>query len=220
MVPISDERVACKTEDSKVIILDTTSEAILSTIQIGLTRYLLACNSKFQILTWDKDGSLCLSNRKTTFWEKRCCAETPLGRFSPAETFVFSYSEMGSDAGIVVLDAISGNTLHVLGTTCIAWLVPDYEFVSDEECVFVSKNCSKLHEEWCVQLFNVKSGDLLSSLPLSYLQGSERRTRDVHCVAASPCKRLIAIDKNYTKHGYELIQFRLPGVEESRKSKW
>ena len=58
MVPISDERVACATKERKVIILDTTSEEILSTIQIGLTSYLLACNSKFQILTRHKDGYL------------------------------------------------------------------------------------------------------------------------------------------------------------------
>ena len=70
MVPISDERVACATKESKVIILDTTSEEILSTIQIGLTSYLLASNSKFQILTLDKDGSLRLSDQKTTLWEK------------------------------------------------------------------------------------------------------------------------------------------------------
>ena len=221
VVPISDERVACKTEDSKVIILDTTSEAILSTIQIGLTSYLLACNSKFQILTWDKDdSSLCLSNRKTTFWEKECFAETTFGRFSPAETFVFNYIQTWNGPGIVVLDAISGNTLHFLGITCYALFVVDCEFVSDEECVFVSKNYSVQHDGWRVQLFNVKSGDLLSSLPLSYLQRSVPRIRAVRCVAASPCKRLIAIDQSDTKRGYELIQFRLPGVEERRKSKW
>ena len=212
--PISDERVACAAKERKVIILDTTSEEILSTTQIGLTSYLLACNSKFQILTWDKDGfSLCLSDRKTTFWEKPCC-KTTLGRFSPAETFVISYSDTWSEDGIVVRDAISGNTLHFVGITWDMWFVRDCEFVSDEEFVVISKHIP-LDQCCYVQLFNVKSGDLLSNLPLSYLQ-----TRDVNCLAASPCKRLIAIDQSDTKHRYELIQVRLPGDEGSRKSKW
>ena len=100
MFPISDQRVACVTgtEERKVIILDTTSEEILSTIQIGLTSYLLACNSKFQILTWNNDGSLRLSDRKTTLWENRFdMFENRLGRFSPSETFVLSYMRCGQE---------------------------------------------------------------------------------------------------------------------------
>ena len=218
MVPISDERVACATTKRKVIILDTTSEEILSTIQIGLTSYLLACNSKFQILTWDKDGhSLRLSDRKTTLWEKPCY-DNCFGRFSPAETFVISYGTRWSKVGIVVLDAVSGNTLHVLYSTCHPWLVFDCEFVSDEECVVISKDVRL--KQWRVQLLNVKSGDLLSNLPSTYLQRSERRTRGVNCLAASPCKRIIAIDQSDTKQGYELIRVRLPGDQDNRKSRW
>ena len=216
--PISEERVACATKERKVIILDTTSEGTLSTIQIGPTSYLLACNSKFQILTWDEDGrSLRLSDRKTTLWKKRCYKNSS-GRFSPAETFVISYDEMGNGRGIIVHDAVSGNTLHVLCSTCRPWSVCDYQFVSDEECVVISK--STRFEQWRVQLFNVKSGDLLSNLLLKYLQINEIRTRDTNCVAASPCKRLVAVYQSGTKHGYELIQVRLPGDEDSRKSKW
>ena len=209
--PISEERVACVTKERKVIILDTTSEEILSTIQIGLTSYLLACNSKFQILTWDKYGhSLRLSDRTTTLWEKRFYMfENRVGRFSPAETFVISCSEMYSGAA-VVLDAVSGNTLHFLSITYHRLSVFDCQFVSDEECVFISKD-DRL-EQWRVQLFNVTSGDLLSNLQLSPL-----RPRGV---SASPCKRLVADYQSDTKQGYELIQVRLPGDEDSRKSKW
>ena len=218
VVPISDERVACATKERKVIILDTTSEEISSTIQIGLTSYLLACNSKFQILTWDRySHSLRLSDRKTTLWEKPCY-DNCFGRFSPGETFVISYGTRWSKVGIVVLDAVSGNTLHVLYSTCHPWLVFDCEFVSDEECVVNSKDIRL--EQGRVHLFNVKSGDLLSNLPLSYLQPSKLPTRGVHCVAASPCKRLVAVYQSDTKHGYELIQVRLPGDKDSRKSKW
>ena len=161
VVPISEETVACATKDRKVIILDTASNEILSTIQIDLSRFLLACNCKFQILTCDKNGySLRLSNPKTTLWETRC-HEIWFGRFSPAETFVISCCKPWSEAGIVVLDAVSGNTLHVLCGACPLWSVCDCEFVSDEECVVILKDIRL--ERWFVQLFNVKSGDLLSS---------------------------------------------------------
>ena len=217
VAPISDERVACATKERKVIILDTTGEEILSTIQIGLTSYLLACNSKFQILTGDMDGSLRLSDQKTTLWEKRCY-EIRSGRFSPAETFVISYCETWNEAGIAVLDAVSGNALHVLRIRYYPLLVADCEFVSDEECVVISKDGRV--EQWFVQLFNVKSGDLLSNLPSSCMQRSKLRTRGLKHVAASPCKRLVAVCQSDAKHGYELIQVRLPGDEDSRKSKW
>ena len=42
----------------------------------------------------------------------------------------------------------------------------------------------------------------------------------MNCVAASPCKRLVAVYQSDPKHGYELIRVRLPGDEDSRKSKW
>ena len=233
VIPISDERVACTTKERKVIILDTTSEEILSTIQIGLTSYLLACNSKFQILTWEKDAySLRLSDRKTTLWEKQFYPfENRLGKFSPTETFVISFitseRRIRAGAGVVVLDAVSGNTLHFL-SSCIAYrhrFLFGCEFVSDEEYVFISKD-DRL-EQWRVQLFNVKSGDLLSNLhvplsnqSLSHMELSKLRTLGVNCLAASPCKRLVAVYQSDTKHGYELIQVRLPGDEDSRKSKW
>ena len=230
VIPISEERVACVTKEKKVIILDTTSEEILSTIQIGLTSDLLACNSKFQILTWEKDGnSVRLSDRKITLWEKRFYLfenRLKIGRFSPTETFVFSCIEMWSRSGIVVLDAVSGNTLHFLSIPFNLKLTVNCEFVSDEECVVIFEDVlNRLTEQWRMQLFNVKSGDLLSNLPLSkqslrHMQPSKRRTRDVNCLAASSSKRLVAVYQSDTKHGYELIQVRLPGDEDSRKSKW
>ena len=216
LVPISDERVACATKKRKVIILDITSEEILSTIQIGLTSYLLACNSKFQILTQDENGSLRLSDQKTMLWEKRW-HNTKSGRFSPEETFVVSCVQVAFEPRVVVLDAVSGNTLHVL---CNPWrrLDPiDCDFVSDKECVVISRDVR--FDQWFVQVFNVKSGDLLSNLALSYLQPRMLQTRQ-DVIAALPCKRLFAVYQSDTKHGYELIQVRLPQDEDSRKSRW
>ena len=70
-----------------------------------------------------------------------------------------------------------------------------------------------------VELFNVKSGDLLSNLQLGYLRPITLSTRGVKWLAASPCKRLVAVYQSDRKHGYELIQVRLPGDEVSSKSK-
>ena len=203
VIPICEERVACATGE-RVIILDTTNEEILSTIQIGPYTDLLACNSKFQILTSNEDGSLCLSDRKTTLWEKQLCS-CQFGRFSPAETFVVICPRFSPSDRMCVLDVVSGKTLHVLSTN-----VSRCEFVSDEECVVISWLPSK---QCHVQLFNVKSGDLLSDVPLSDLQ-----LESMACLAASPCKRLVAIARR--GHEFEFIQVRLPRDEDSRKSKW
>ena len=200
VIPICEERVACATGE-RVIILDTTNGEILSTIQIGPYTVLLACNSKFQILTSNEDGSLWLSDRKTTLWEKQLL-RCKVGKFSPAETFVISCSRLWSADVMYVLDVVSGKALHVLSTSLD---ISRFEFVSDEECVVISE----LPSEQChVQLFNVKSGDLLSNLQLESMT----------CLAASPCKRLVAIPRR--GHEFELIQVQLPRDEDSRKSKW
>jgi len=231
VIPTSEEKVACTTEEGKVIILGTTSGEILSTIQIDRTTNLRACNSKFQILTWSKDGSLRLSDRETTLWEKQLHTKDlcDFGRFSPAETFVIIYSNVWSRDGVYVFDAVSGKLLHVLGSPR-AGLSSffDCEFVSDEVCVVISE--AILLEHCRVQLFNVKSGDLLSNLPLSNTLKSGLQRSNVqrstplkqrrNCLAASPCKRLVAIYQSDSKHGYELIQVRLPGDEDSWKSRW
>jgi len=186
-----------------VSILDTTSGEVLSTIQIDRNTEFLACNSKFQILTCSGFDYLRLSDRKTTLWEKQLLLIT-FGSFSPAETFVIVLSCGIFKSTIVVLDAFSGKTLHVLGDIS-SLLEFDFGFVSDEECVFTYMDELKRR---FVQLFNVKSGVLLSDLQQSSL------------FATSLCKSLLAGYRRDSEHGYQLIQVRLPEDEESRRSKW
>jgi len=213
VIPVSEERVACATKET-VIILDTTSGEILLTMQIDRTTDLLACNSKFQILTKNEDGLVRLSDREATLWGKQL-QFTKFGRFSPAETFVIICPYVLLKAAVYVLDAVSGKTLHVLSSGSGLRSFFACEFVSDEECVVISEAPS---EQCLVQLFNVKSGDLLSNLPLGNLRLSNQ-LEPTNCLAASPCKRLIAIYPSGSKHRYELIQVRLPGDEDSKKSK-
>jgi len=208
VIPISEERVACTTEENLVIILDTTSGEILLTMQTDRTSSLLACNSKFQILTSDMGGLVRLSDRETMRWGKQVLHDSHwFGLFSPAETFVIIFSTFRSRDEIFVLDAVSGKTFHVLGSGRRRRLFCACKFVSDEECVVISKASS---EQCRAQLFNVKSGDLLGDLPLSNLLPITSLTGPVNSLAASPCKRLVAIYPIDSKHGYEVIQVRLP----------
>lgn len=208
MIPISEERVAFATEERKLIILDTTSGEIVSTIPFVYSGYLLACNSKIQLLTRSHGqyNSVHLSDGETTLWKKQQ-SWAVWATFSPAETFViifwltkWSMSELIS--GVHVLDAVSGKTLHILCRD-----VRDCKFVSDEECVVISLAVAGGTH---LQLFNVKSGDLLSIIDLE---------RSVWCIAACPRKRLLAIDQSDSQHGFQLIQIHLPRDKDSRKGK-
>ena len=204
IIPISEERVACEAKN-KVIILDTISGKIMSTIPTG-HRELVACNSKCQLLL-HRRSSLELSDGKTTLWETSFPFPIAfgLGMFSLAERFVvFCIRGKIGFSLMYVLDAVSGVTLHKICTG--GFLFFDCKFVSDEECVLSSKAASG---DYCLRLFNVKSGDLLSVIDFD---------RKVTCLAACPRKRLLAIDQTSPQLGFNLIQVRLPQDNDSRKS--
>ena len=202
MIPISEERVACEAENH-VIILDTTSGEIVSTIPTNYDEYLLACNSKCQLSTY-RFCSLQLSDGKTTLWRKKFVFSVPPhAMFSPSEQCAIICLRLV--AKLYVLDAISGEVLHALCTRSFEYT--DNKFISDEECVI---SCRTLLGDYCLQLFNVKSGDLLSVLQLD---------SEANCFAAFPCKRLLAIARTDSKRGFKLIQVQLPQDKDIRKSK-
>ena len=199
MIAISEERVACEAEN-QVIILDTSSGEIVSTIPTGHDERLLACNSKCQLLTY-RSRSLQLSDGKTTLWRKITSMDFSYGVFSLSEQFIVSLPS------VHVLDAISGKTLHILREGPQYRHYFDCKCISDEECVI---SCRTLSGDYCLQLFNVKSGDLLSVLPL---------VSEANCLAACPRKRLLAIAQRDSKHGFKLIKVQLPQDKDIRKSK-
>ena len=212
MIPISEERVACEAE-SKVFILDISSREIVSTISTSLGS-LLACNSKYQLLAY-KFPSLHLSDDKTTLWKKAIPVPVapehpPFGMFSPSEQFVV-ISLDGQQAH--VLDALSGKPLHMLRQVNSIY---DCKFVTDEEFVVYCKTASGVH---CLQLLNIKSGDLLSRVNLNNKE---------HFLAACPLKRLLAAcPSEHLVFKYEpsnawafnLIQVHLPQDRDRRKRK-
>ena len=203
MIPISEERVACQA-GNKVTILDTTSGEIVLTFPTCYG-YLVACNSKCQLLTC---GSLALkfSDNKTTLWRKERFSTGPLDGWPIG---IFSLSEQSIvccwKSLMWVLDALSGKTLHILRKV---HRVNGCKFVSDEECVISSEAASG---GYCLQLFNVKSGDLLSVINLE---------TEVNCLAAFPRKRLLAIEQSDSKHKFKLIQVHSSQDKDSRKSRW
>jgi len=119
--------------------------------------------------------------------------------FSPAEQFfVISGVLPGHGQGVYVLDALSGDALHIL---CGATYVYDCKFVSNEDCVIHTYEPAS---GFLLQLYNVKSGDLLSVLEIDM-------DNRVYALASCPMKGLLAIGLMHSKLRFKVIQVKLPG---------
>ena len=212
MIPISDERIACIESRAKVNILDMGSFEIVSTIRVS-DRRVLACNSKFHLITIDDLGSLCLSDGPALLWEKALGLKDSIGVcgvLSPAENVfvIWRSRDHGSDFSVHALDAVSGNTLHILMEDA-NFVVNDIKFISDEECVVFSSCGSKRF----LHLYNVKSGNLLSVVDLRLPQGKGR-------LAACPGKLLVAIGFTHWRGSrFEVLRVWLRGDKDSRKNR-
>ena len=212
---ISEERVAYEVRGSSdVIILDTTSGDIVSTVTIH--GEFVACNSKCQVITRTHKMELQMQ-----------CGEVVLWKISPSFDVIpflqcntFSRTEQccvvvgkpeydnEGNAAFYVLDTVSGRTLHMLCTTKW-WALSNAlcKFVSDEECVISIEDVSKGNR---LLLFNVKSGDLLSEITME---------SEVYSLAACPRRRLVAIGVEDSKYGFKVLQVKLPRDKDSRKNK-
>ena len=202
LIGISEQRVACEAEN-QVLILDTTSGGIVSTIPIGGSRF-LACNGKCHLLTAGR-FSLELWNGKTLLWKNRRLSFDYISQaiFSLDERFVVVSNKCGKIQGTYVLDAVSGRVVNDLKPK--VRMVNFCKFISEEECVISSEAASE-----GLLLFNVQSGDLLSVIDLE---------SPVTCLATCPRKQLVAINKSDSKHGFKLIQAQLPRSLGNRKNK-
>ncbi|XP_020611254.1 uncharacterized protein LOC110049769, partial [Orbicella faveolata] len=209
IVPISEERVALRSE-KKVIILNTTTSEIVS-IPVD-RRYFVTCNSKCQVLTYSSD-SLQLLDGQSTLWKtdlrlprRGLPPIDSVGVFSLSEQFVviLAITEV-VDVGVYVLDAFSGRILHILCKRVRRLF--GCQFVSEEECVILSEGAI---EGSTLRLFNIESGDLLSVIDLQ---------RKPSHLAVCPRKRLLAIDQSDSELGFELIQVHLPRDKDSRNNK-
>ena len=199
VVPLSAERVALAEKNDfyyrqKVIILDTTSEKIVSTVA-NFKGEFLACNNKWEVLTTTDRESLQLWRENRVLWETSDMFNPfnlPSAIFSPTEENVVTSGALGS----YVLDAVSGKVIRQLENMA----VDDIKFISNEDCIVGLNYLRALF----LRLYNVKSGDLLSEIV------EERQFRSL---AVCPRKRLVAIGfKNSEDHS--IIQAKLPGDKE------
>ena len=201
MIRISEQRVACEGEN-QVLILDTASGDIVSTIPIGQRR-LCACNSKCHLLTLSP-CSVELWDGETLLWSIFFPSFISQATFSVGERFVVICSKEGKlREEPIVLDAVSGRVVNKLKRKVTQ--VNFCKFINEEECVISFEFASE-----GLLLFNVQSGDLLSVIDLE---------SPVTCLATCPRKQLVAINKSDSKHGFKLIQTKLPGRLGNRKNK-
>ena len=221
VISISEDQVACVCAKffslhyatwaevkTKVIIVDTARKAFVSTITVhGI---FVACNSKCQVITTDR-MELQMQCGDVVLW-KIAAPFKPLvfhsfKSFSPTE----QYCILADSNVFYVLDVALGRTLRTLQPRIPEGYFPETDelkFVSDEECVA----CFRIgYFSGCfLQLFNVKSGDLLSEIAL------EGR---VYSLAACPRERLVAIGYGGSEENFKVLQVKLPGDQHSRRSK-
>ena len=198
-----------RTEEKKqVSIVDTTREGFVSTITIH--EIYVACNSKYQVITTDRQ-ELQMQCGAIVRW-KIAVPFKPFDlyrvpSFSPTE----QYCILADYNTLYVLDVTLGQTLRTLQPRIHQGSLPRIEnfmFVSDEECVA----CFSLgfSSRYVLQLFNIKSGDLLSEIAF------EGRVKSL---AACPRERLIAIGCWHSNTNVKVLQVKLPGDQHSRQSK-
>ena len=215
VISVSDSKVVCSGPGIiGAVIVDTITgdkEEIEARNRYGFHGSFVAGNSKRQLITLD--GNL-LSSVHSVFWDKewpRLDVFSPAfshrisGMFSPTEHFILiSGVFQGHGQGIYVLDASSGNTLHVL---CAVERVFDCKFLSDNECVlhtYDPPNGLRL------QLYNIVSGHLLSVIDIDL-------DNQVYCLASHPWKCLIAIGLKHPRHKFKVIQVKLRSQNKDKR---
>ena len=219
MMPVTDQCVACVGRRFEVSILDTLSGDIVKTISLCHEGYkstcpimykeAIECNSKFQLLSTARD-SVQLTGDKGCLWE-RGFKDSLLyswnlpGMFSPTEKFVLiSAKSTQSKQEVHVLDAFSGKTLRTL---CTVDHIFNCAFVSETECVI---DCQNKSESFCLRLFNIMTGELLSSL---YMENRPA------CLSSFPQEGLIAIGLWQSNRMCAFVAVRRPRDKVCRKAK-
>ena len=219
MMPVTDQCVACVGRRFEVSILDTLSGDIVKTISLCHEGYkstcpimykeAIECNSKFQLLSTARD-SVQLTGDKGCLWE-RGFKDSLLyswnlpGMFSPTEKFVLiSAKSTQSKQEVHVLDAFSGKPLRTL---CTVDHIFNCAFVSETECVI---DCQNKSESFCLRLFNIMTGELLSSL---YMENRPA------CLSSFPQEGLIAIGLWQSNRMCAFVAVRRPRDKVCRKAK-
>ena len=194
MFPASDESVVCKLGRT-AIILHTIKTDQVSIPLSGMD--LLACNSKSQVVTFSGDY-IQMWNGDTLLWQTMLpeLFSELAGLFSPSDEFLIIWVK-SLDSGVCVLDPSSGKLLRILHTgkgTSVC------KFVSDVDCVVLT--LLPRGDAWCLRLFNIRSGDLLSLIVLETWP---------ELIASCPLKGFIACAQKGSEDQFKIIQTRLSG---------
>ena len=210
LILVSKERVAVVGE-RVVMILDTSTREFVQTI-LSFGRRILTCNSKCQLLTITDSHSLqlLLSHTPqfwygpTVVWEKRGidmgCYKQDVA-FSPMEQFLI----VGTMRGVLVLDAETGIKLRTLPSLSRS---SSLTFISDDQCVITGSDLTV--QVFNVNLFNVRSGELLSTIDVE---------SKVTCLAACPLNRILAIGLKNSTPNVKLLRVFLPRSKDGESGK-
>ena len=153
--------------------LDVTSASstIVSSLEIFLDfnerLHSVVCSNPSQVLLCTAAETVTVSSWKNglILWERRTCwtgkraAMKPQMLFSPKSELVVTWNTLDEGQGLHILNADSGETLHVfLGDQTDIEIV-DCRFLDDESLVCCS-------EDNFLRLYNLEAGDLLSVLDI------------------------------------------------------
>lgn len=116
--------------------------------------------------------------------------------FSPMEQFLI----VGTMRGVLVLDAETGIKLRTLPSLSRS---SSLTFISDDQCVITGSDLT-------VQVFNVRSGELLSTIDVE---------SKVTCLAACPLNRILAIGLKNSTPNVKLLRVFLPQSKDRESGK-
>ena len=198
LIPISEVRVAV-VRDCEVKVLDTSSGEFVSTIPILHGRF-IACNSKCQLVTASLTSDcLQLLDGTAVVWKKEGDGILPYVlavTFSPTEQFLV----VRTTEGMLVLNAETGSTLRSLPRSFSPFKWSYLTFISDDKCIIFHS------DKLTVQLLNVQSGELLSTIDLE---------SEVSCLAACAFNRVLVIVLTNSIPNFKVIRVHFPSGENS-----
>ena len=126
-------------------------------------------------------------------------------RFSPSEEFLVIWAGLDSEE-VYVHDPTSGKLLRIFET---AGDVCECTFVGDADCVILT--FLPLGDAWCLRLFNIRSGDLLSLIDLETWWSGLIVSHPEQGLIASALQNYKTTKLQNSEDLFKVIQTRLSG---------
>ncbi|KAL9961932.1 hypothetical protein ACROYT_G030975 [Oculina patagonica] len=211
---VSDDLVGClgdwlENGSQKVNVLSISSAEIVFTTSVQGDVTSLACNDKFQFVACSREEvpssdslvivEVAVWNKGQHLWKRSVviddhCYIQPEAWISRNNDFVVTWNTLDQGAGVHILNASTGATIHKLLTDQIT--IIDCKCLSDGNH-FVCCSTDKV-----VRLYNVTSGELISLVDIE---------SHPYCLAASFDEPLFAVALDDIEYG--LFRVHLPEVQ-------